>query len=392
MTDSGVKARAGRVGGKPCVVHVGPLPPPFGGMAAYVEQFLRSPVTRAFDVQNIHSDQIGKYRAVGARRKLLNVVNCTVLCVALLRSLLRYRPGIVHVQSSSFAGFFEKSVLTFLARSTGRKVLMHLQGGAFRTFYEQSPHTRRWLIRACLNIHDRVVANSRQMRQDLLDMGVPSRRITVLDNAVFVPPTGIWNGPGHVRSAHDRLDTTVTVLFLNRLAVAKGVPELIESARRLRSILPNVRFRIVGPDEPGERQFRDQVRMDGLEARVELPGPVAEEAKDAAFRAADIYVLPSHVEGMPIGLLEAMSYGLPCVVTPVGGVPSVVEDGVNGLLIPPRDSAALASAIQRLVTDPALRRRLGTAARETITSRFNWATRAGQIIDLYESLLRVPGP
>jgi len=127
--------------------------------------------------------------------------------------------------------------------------------------------------------------------------------------------------------------------------------------------------------------------MHGLEGRVEVPGPIAEEAKDAAFRAADIYVLPSHVEGMPVGLLEAMSYGLPCVVTPVGGIASVVQDGVNGLLVPPRDSAALASAIEQLVEDPALRRRLGTAARETITRRFNWVTRAQEFIDLYSTVL-----
>jgi len=387
MTDRGVKTRAGRVVGRPCVVHVGPLPPPFGGMASYVEQFLRSPVTRAFDVKNVRSDQIGKYAAVGARRKLLNVVNCVVLCAALLRSLLEYRPAIVHVQSNSYTGFYEKSVLTFLARSAGRKVLMHLQGGGFRDFYDRSPDTLRRLIRACLNIHHRVVANSRQMRQDLLDMGVPSRRITVLDNAVFVPPTGIWNGAGPVPGARDRSDTTVTVLFLNRLAPAKGVAELIESAGRVCSVHPDVRFRIVGPDDPRERPVRDQVRMHGLEGRVEVPGPIAEEAKDAAFRAADIYVLPSHVEGMPIGLLEAMSYGLPCVVTPVGGIAGVVQDGVNGLLVPPRDSAALASAIEQLVEDPALRRRLGTAARETITRRFNWVTRAQEFIDLYSSVL-----
>lgn len=88
-----------------------------------------------------------------------------------------------------------------------------------------------------------------------------------------------------------------------------------------------------------------------------------------------------------MGLLEAMSHGLPCIATQVGGVPSVIEDGVNGLLVPAKDIEALTAAIERVMADPGLRSRLGMAARATVAKRFNWDTRADQIIDLYNSLL-----
>lgn len=372
---------------KPRVLHVGPLPPPFGGMATYVERFLRSAVTEAFDVRHIRSDLVNKYVVWGIRRQVLNLVNGLLLSAVFCWSLMRFWPAIVHVQTNSFRGFYEKSVLTLMARVVGRKVIMHPQGGGFRVFYERSPRPLRRLIRRCLNLNHRVVALSGELRQVFLDIGVAPERIVVLENAVFVPATNVWDPNDVARAGDGRSAKTVVVLFLNRVTVEKGILELIEAAGEIRDRRPELRFRIAGSDTPDARTARELVAQHGLTERIEFLGPVPEEAKDAVFLAADVYVLPSHVEGMPIGLLEAMSFGLPCIVTRVGGVPSVVEDGVNGLLVPVKDSGALAAAIEKLAADPALRRRLGTNARKTIDRRFNWDTRAAEIIHLYNSLL-----
>ena len=372
---------------RPRVLHVGPLPPPFGGIATYVEEFLRSAVIEAFDVQNIRSDVVNKLTASGMRRQALNLVNGLLLCAVFCWSLVRVRPMIVHVQTSSFTGFYEKSLLALLGRLAGRKVIMHPQGGSFGVFYEQSPRALQRLILACLNLAHCVVANSRQMRQTFLDIGVPAERTTVVENAVFVPSTSVWETCGAGRPGPDRPEARITVLFLNRINAQKGAIELVEAARQLRARCPEVRFRIVGPEDPGSQPLGSQIDSETLRERIELTGPIPEEAKDAAFRTADVYVLPSHVEGMPIGLLEAMSYGLPCIATPVGGVPSVIEDGANGLLVPVGDSDALAGAIEKLAADPGLRRRLGRNARQTVEKRFNWQTRAAEIIDLYNDLL-----
>lgn len=387
MTIGQAKARPSSPPARPRVLHVGPLPPPFGGMATYVERFLRSAVVEAFDVRHVRSDQIGKYGASGARRRVMNLLNALALCTVFCWSLVRVRPAIVHVQTSSFTGFYEKSLLALLGRLAGRKVIMHPQGGGFGAFYEQSPRVLQRLILACLNLNHRVVANSRQMRQTFLDIGVPAERTTVVENAVFVPPTSIWETCDAGCPGPDRSEARITVLFLNRVDAQKGAIELVEAARELRDRCPEARFRIVGPEDPGSQPLGKHIDSETLRERIELTGPVPEEAKDAAFRTADVYVLPSHVEGMPMGLLEAMSYGLPCIATPVGGVPSVIEDGANGLLVPVGDSDALAGAIEKLAADPGLRRRLGVNARQTVEKRFNWQTRAAEIIDLYNGLL-----
>ena len=129
--------------------------------------------------------------------------------------------------------------------------------------------------------------------------------------------------------------------------------------------------------------MRAQVQELALDDTVELAGAVPPAGKAAAFLAADVYVLPSHAEDMPYSLLEAMSYGLPCVATRVGGVPMVIQEGVNGLLVEAGDEAALAGAIERLIGEPDLRRRLGLAARETIEQRFAWKARAAEIGQMY---------
>jgi glycosyltransferase involved in cell wall biosynthesis len=103
---------------------------------------------------------------------------------------------------------------------------------------------------------------------------------------------------------------------------------------------------------------------------------------------AAVVVLPSHREGLPMVLLEAMAHGRAVVATPVGGVPSLVEDGRTGLLVPPGDAEAVRAAMERLLGDPDLRRRLGAAAREKVTELCSWDRVVDETLDAYEAALR----
>jgi len=116
---------------------------------------------------------------------------------------------------------------------------------------------------------------------------------------------------------------------------------------------------------------------------VELPGWLGPESKSAALAASTIFLLPSYHEGMPMALLEAMSWGMPVIATPVGGIPQIVTNEVNGLLIPAADVAALTTAIERLLQDPTLRVRLGNAARTTIVSGFSLEDAMRKLDNIY---------
>ena len=366
------------------VLQVGPLPPPLGGMATYVEGYLNSSVVKAFDVSVVRTDLLGKYRFSGLPRKVFNVLNAAALTGAVTWAIIRRRPAIVHIQTNSFAGLFEKAFLAAIARTLGRRVLMHVHGGLFRQFYEQSGRLTRWLIRRSLAVSHLAIAPTPAIREDLQNAGVRPEKIALLTNPVFLPERSIWHGA----PAGERPEAkSLTVLYLGRIDAAKGLPELVAAAERVLGRGLKARFRIVGPPSADGEALRDSIAARGLGGHVTLVGPAHSEAKRDEFLAADVYVLPSHVEALPYSLLEAMSYGLPCLATRVGGVGDVLTDGENGLLVEAREVDALAEGIARLLTDASLRRRLGTAARQTVAERFDWSARAADVIDLYHALL-----
>jgi glycosyltransferase involved in cell wall biosynthesis len=141
---------------------------------------------------------------------------------------------------------------------------------------------------------------------------------------------------------------------------AKDHATLLRATALLRRAVPGVRLLLVGQG-PLEAQTRRQAAELGLGETVVFAGFRGDARRLAA--ALDVFTLSSTFEGLPIALLEAMALGRPAVVTRVGGVPEVVTDGVQGLLVPPRDPAALAEALACLLGDPRLRARMGTAAR-----------------------------
>lgn len=366
------------------LLHVGPLPPPVGGMATNVESFLRSGIGQFIDIRNIRSDLLGKHRCRGLLRVAANLLNAVLLIVALAVRLLIWRPDIVHVRTNSFGGFFEKAFLVLMGRVAGCRTILHVHGGAFEEFWEKAGWIGKKGIRWSLAVPDRVIALSQEMRCTLCKASSRPERIEVIENAVFVPPRTIWDVREESGSSHS--ESPVTILFLNRIEPAKGIWEFVEA---LGIVLRqgNACVRIVGPESGCGGELRGRIDGLGLADRVRVEPAVQGDAKAEVYLSADIYVLPSHVEGMPLGLLEAMSYGLACIATPVGAVPSVIDHDGNGLLVPLRDPQGLADAISRLTEDGATRRRLGLAARQTIVDRYSWDRRAKEYVGLYERLL-----
>jgi glycosyltransferase involved in cell wall biosynthesis len=163
----------------------------------------------------------------------------------------------------------------------------------------------------------------------------------------------------------------------------KGHRYLLEAFGKVREAHPDTRLLLVGQG-PLEGETRRRAADQGLDGSVIFAG-----YRDDALRILptfDVFVLPSQHEGLSIALLEAMALGRPIVATRVGGVPEVVEDGVTGFLVPPRDPAALAAAIVTLLESPALRERMGEAARRRAT-HFDIRSSVRRVEQVYEELL-----
>lgn len=279
---------------------------------------------------------------------------------------------LVHVQLASRASFWRKSVVCGLARLARRPYLLHVHGAEFMQFYEEEsrPAAQR-IIRAVLANAALVIALSEQWRARLARI-CPQARIEVVTNAVPLPDLG-----GARRGEESR----PTLLFLGEVSRRKGIYDLVRALARTAERVPRLRLVCGGVgDIEGIRRLAAEL---GATDRVECMGWLDAQRKRAELARATAFVLPSYAEGMPMALLEAMSWGLPVIATPVGGVPQVIGHEANGLLVQPGDTDALAAAIVRLMESPAERARLGAAARATVAARFSLQASIERLLEIY---------
>lgn len=217
---------------------------------------------------------------------------------------------------------------------------------------------------------------------------------------------GLWNDK--IRVIHCGVDTdrfrpaghretspALTLLSVGRLEPVKGHPYLVDAVRRLREEGVDVRCRIAGEGSL-RPELERQITAAGLGDAVELLGPRTAGEVVGLMADADVFVLPSVVtpegrrEGIPVVLMEAMSTGLAVVSTRTSGIPELVHDSRDGLLVAPRDPAALADAIRRLHDDAGLRARLGAAGRATVGDAFDLGVNARALADGFRAAARRP--
>ncbi|MDJ0630915.1 MAG: glycosyltransferase family 4 protein [Rhodobacter sp.] len=169
-----------------------------------------------------------------------------------------------------------------------------------------------------------------------------------------------------------------TLVFVGRLAAVKGVAVLLDAMAALKDRFPEARLTLIG--DGGERAALERRARDlGLDQSVTFAGARTQAEVAEALRGADIFVLPSFAEGVPVVLMEAMASTLPVIATRIAGISELVEEGVSGHLVPPGSDTALAEAIAALLEDPDARRRMGAAGRAQVEASFDIAKEAGKI-------------
>jgi glycosyltransferase involved in cell wall biosynthesis len=228
---------------------------------------------------------------------------------------------------------------------------------------------------------DVLLAVSERNRENIIEAErIPPGRIAVL-------PNGIASSEPLVDDPRGELGVPSDVLLIGaigRLTWEKGHADLIRSIAEVAQRHPRVQCVVIGGGSEGPtlQHLIDEL---ALGTHVRLVGQ-REDAR-RLISAFDVAVLSSHSEGSPVALLEYMADGVPIVATNVGGIPELVQDGVHGLLVPPRDPAALAAAINRLLDDRELASRLGEAARARQRSEFDLSVVVGRLEDIYVKLL-----
>jgi glycosyltransferase involved in cell wall biosynthesis len=306
----------------------------------------------------------------GMRAQLLPIAGALdVAAVLRLGRLLRRE----HVDVLHTHGHFSVNVVARVAgRLAGARIIAHMHiENAFRSG-RLARAVQILLDNASARLCARIVAVSEATRQALLRQGYPAARLVTIHNGIGAreaPPDAAGNPP--------------TLLEVARLCDVKGQRELIRALSRLER--RDAVVVLAGDDLEDGGAFRRRLEREaeelGVGERVRFLGYRADVPELIA--AADVIVLPSWIEGLPLVALEAMAQARPVVATAVGGTPELVADGETGVLVPPRDVDALVRALDELLADPERGRRLGNAGRQRVTAEFDADAAAERVLGLY---------
>jgi len=349
------------------IVVVGQTPPPFGGQAAMIQKTLEGdygPDIRLSLVRMQFSkemDQMGKFRL----RKLL------VLPTTILRALVahvRNRANVLYYCPSgprTFPVLRDIFILT-LTRPFFRRTIFHSHAAGTADYEARMCRLGRWLFRRAYYHPDAFVRLSELSPDEGARWGAKVN---------FAVPNGLDDVcPGGPPSRDPDPNRPMRILFVGVICDGKGAHVLLETSRLLAERGLPFQMQLIGCFEsPGlEAEAHQFIKTYGLDRKVSFPGVLTGERKWDAYRWADVMCMPTHFvcENLPLVMLEAMMFGLPVVTTDWHANRAIVMHGETGLITPIKDPKATADALERLIRDPALRRRMGEAARARFVEHY----------------------
>jgi glycosyltransferase involved in cell wall biosynthesis len=306
-----------------------------------------------------------------------------------LSSLARWCRGdgqrLVHVHTAVRGSIYRKSLCVVVAALAGRPVVLqlHAGGGDIDAFAARLDPVRRALLGAAMRRADVVISVSRAgARRIEENFGV--KDVLVVPNPAPAVPRVNGNGHGNGNGNGNGNGSHPQALFLGGFAnPAKGGDVLLRALPEILERHPDLRVTLAGSDTPPAEVEALQRRHPGLR----WAGWLEQGAAREQLSKCDVFVMPSISEGMPVALLEAMAYARAIVTTPVGGIPDVVRDDAEAILVPTNDAAALSHGVLRAIADDELRARLGSAAQMRVEEAFNRDRIFDRIGAIYDELL-----
>jgi glycosyltransferase involved in cell wall biosynthesis len=294
---------------------------------------------------------------------------------------LTRRVDVVHVHMSHAGSAVRKLALLHLAAMFGVPTILHLHGSQFALFAKGLSTVPRQVLLRAMRGASRIVVIGNYWRDLLVDtLGLPATRIVIIHNGVPLPALTD-------RSTHR---APWRILCLGLLGPRKGTPDLLQALAA--PALADLDWRATIAGNGDVALYQSEANRLGLADRVELPGWVGPDAVARLLGEADIFILPSYNEGLPVAVLEAMAAGLAVITTPVGAIPDLVTPEETGLLVEPGAVAKMSAMIARLLTDTEFRRRLGERARQRVEVDFTVQATADRLAALYLDISKAHRP
>ncbi|CCE24406.1 putative Glycosyl transferase group 1 [Methylotuvimicrobium alcaliphilum 20Z] len=348
----------------------GPMPPAIGGMATVLQDLQNSSLSKLFELEFFNT-----YKTTPQDRSLFVAIKSKLSLWKKWCVLLNNRDkSIAHIHTCSGFTFFLDGVLVCLSKMLSVPVVIHIHGARFDQFLKNlNPFLLmivRWIFARC----SKIIVLSEYWESTLKKI-IGNYQFRIVQNGVPI-----------YSQLPERLDHTgkVDILFLGNLCQRKGVFDLVSAMEYVDGAVLNL---VGGEEDVGVIQkISEQINASNLEDKISFHGPQYGEEKNRFIVKADIFVLPSYAEGLPISLLEAMAMGLPVIVTPVGSIPSVVRNNHEGIFVEAGDIEGIANAINKLVKDEALRLRMGSLARSRCEEQFGIEKTVAKLLSIYSEI------
>lgn len=337
-----------------------------GGMTAVISAYYGSRLEEDYDISYIET-----YCDGSKWTKLRKALRGYLAFRRLLRS---DPPALVHVHSSFGPSFWRKLPIIDACARRGIPVVNHIHGSEFDRFYTRAGRFKKRQVRRVYGECAAILTLTEAWKERFLAI-VPEEKIEVLHNYTAIRT----DGP----TPESRVSRQITFLgLINPMKGSRDMPEIIT---RVCGAVPDARFVLCGVGET--EAVREGLPEELREKNVCFPGWIRGEEKDRVMRSTAVFLLPSYSEAMPMSILEAMGYAIPAVATRVGGIPRLIEDGVNGCLYEPGDAAGMAEGIIRYLTHEEEREAAGAASLAAARRDYSLERHIEELERIYEKCL-----
>lgn len=344
------------------VLMVGTDTSTMGGIASVINDYIEYGIfdRLSIDYHPTHKDGSKREKAVFFLKQLV------------LFNIKVFKYKIIHLHTSHGWSYRRLFLILLISKLLKKKVILHIHGSQFDLYYDNTNKIERFFIRQGLKYSDYVIALSDTWKEKIMTIERTSNVVVIL-NTVNTEKYAVSD-----RNIHKPL----SVLFLGRLGERKGIYDILKAI----SLLDYEQYFFILAGDGELEKVKKIISEEKLNKYVSVPGWVQGDQKIKLLQNADIYILPSYNEGLPIGILEAISSGLPVIASSIGGIPEAVIDGVNGYLIEPGDFKSLANKLQELYKDQQKLKDFGYTSEKIALEKFSMNRAEKQLEIIYIKL------
>lgn len=346
------------------VLMLGPSKESMGGIATVIKNF--HIYFKCDDIDMIYLDTWKE----GDLSERLKVTLVSLL--KFIKYMIIGKIDIVHVHMAQGGSFYRKSLMIIIGKLFRKNILLHMHASQFDKFYLNSNNMLKSYIKLILKLPTKIIVLSQQWK--VFYRQITDNEIIIVNNAVLVDKYK-YNNNGNIIS------------FMGRLCERKGIYDVLKIADKI--LEEHKEFKIYLCGDGDVERVKNIILKKGLSNRVIVTGWINDDNKDEILKSSIVNILPSYNEGMPMAILETMARGIPNISTNIGGIPNVIKNYDNGILISPGDTKELFNTLNYLLSNKKMRMDISIKAYETIKYKFSIESYNNKFVKLYKSLKNI---